>query len=136
MLNIKYTSIILYNFLGQLWKVDATGNVLKSKDIDWKPTDLTISGNTIATIKNGTMTLDVINTEGTLLKIEAVADLDSSQEWKKTNYANGFFTLTNKMDAKVLKAVAPNGLDIIGMCICIRNLSCLVFLKKTIVGQG
>ena len=99
-----------------MWKVDATGNVLKSKDIDWKPTDLTISGNTI---KNGTMTLDVINTEGTLLKIEAVADkdLDNSQEWKKTNYAKEFFTLTNKMDAKVLKAVAPNGLDIIGMCI-------------------
>ena len=115
-----------------MWKVDATGNVLKSKDIDWKPTDLTISGNTIATIKNGTMTLDVINTEGTLLKIEAVADKDlaKSQDWKKTNYANGFFTLTNKMDAKVLKAVAPNGLDIIGMYICIRNLSCLVFLKK------
>ena len=100
-----------------MWKVDAANNVLKSKDIDWIPTGLTISGNTMITIKNGTMTLDVINTEGTVLKIEAVQDLDKSQDWKKTNYANGFFTLTNKMDAKVLKAVAPNGLDIIGMCI-------------------
>ena len=76
------------------------------------------------------MTLDVINTEGTLLKIESVAEskLDKSQEWKRgESNAKGFFTLTDKGTAKVLTAVAgtnldhptvaPNGLDIIGMCI-------------------
>ena len=123
MLNIKYTSITLNHFLDQLWKVDAN-NVLTSKNTDWKPTDLSISAKNI--IKNGTNTLDVINTEGTLLKIEAVAE--STQEWKRSESdAKGFFTLTDKGTAKVLTAVAgtnfdhptvaPNGLDIIGMCI-------------------
>ena len=109
-----------------MWKVNATNNVLESKNTDWKPTtDLTISGNII---KNGTDTLDVINTEGTLLKIEAVVKADNSQEWKRSEKdAKGFFTLTDKGTAKVLTAVAgtnldhptvaPNGLDIIGMCI-------------------
>ena len=122
-LNIKYTSITLNHFLDQLWKVDAN-NVLTSKNTDWKPTDLSISAKNI--IKNGTNTLDVINTEGTLLKIEAVAE--STQEWKRSESdAKGFFTLTDKVTAKVLTAVAgtnldhptvaPNGLEIIGMCI-------------------
>ena len=112
----------MYHFLDQLWKVDAN-NVLISKNTDWNRTDLTIIGNII---KNGTNTLDVINTEGTLLKIEAVAE--STQEWKRSESdAKGFFTLTDKGTAKVLTAVAgtnfdhptvaPNGLDIIGMCI-------------------
>ena len=110
-----------------MWKVDAN-KVLISKNTDWKRTDLTFSDKN--TIKNGTMTLDVINTEGTLLKIESVAEskLDKSQEWKKgVADAKGFFTLTDKGTAKVLTAVAgtnldhptvaPNGLDIIGMCV-------------------
>ena len=125
--NTEYTSITLCHFLDQLWKVDAN-KVLISKNTDWKRTDLTFSDKN--TIKNGTMTLDVINTEGTLLKIESVAEskLDKSQEWKKgVADAKGFFTLTDKGTAKVLTAVAgtnldhptvaPNGLDIIGMCI-------------------
>ena len=95
-----------------MWTVDQSKN-LKSKDIAWTH-QLTLSGNTI---KNGTSILDVTNTEGANFQVEWNPEKagQDSQEWKQTNYANGFFTLTNKMTAKVLTAVASNGLDINGM---------------------
>lgn len=106
-----------------MWEVNATNMVLKSKDMAWKPTNLKISGNTITS--DGNKILEVINTEGTNFQVKSMATpaKQDSQMWKQTNYDNGFFTLTNKMTAKVLTAVAPNDLDIIGMYICIRNFS-------------
>ena len=102
-----------------MWKLDAN-NVLKSKDIGWKPTYLKLSGDTeITTIKSGKLNLGVVYTEGALLEVKEIPvaqnlDSDNSQMWKKSNYQQ-FFTLINKMTGKVLTAVGPNGLDIIGM---------------------
>ena len=101
-----------------MWKLDAN-NVLKSKDIGWKPTYLKLIGDTeITTIKNRTLNLGVNYTEGALLEVTSVTsqnlDSDNSKMWKKSNYQQ-FFTLTNKMTGKVLTAVGPNGLDINGM---------------------
>ena len=97
-----------------MWTVDQSNN-LKSKDNAWTH-QFTLSGKTI---NNGTLILDVTNTEGANFQVEwsekAGQDSQDSQEWKQSNYANGFFTLTNKMTAKVLTAVASNGLDINGM---------------------
>ena len=74
-------------------------------------------------IKNGTSTvLDVVNTEGAHFEVKSEktekSDSDNSQMWKQSNYLRNdksFFTLTNKMTAKVLTAVAPNSLTIEGM---------------------
>ena len=79
---------------------------------------MTLSGNTeIKTIKNGTSSLDVTNTEGANFQVESNPEKagQDSQKWRQTIFAKGFFTLTNKMTAKVLTAVASNGLDINGM---------------------
>lgn len=101
-----------------MWTLDQSNN-LKSKDVAWTHLDTwTLSGNTeIKTIKNGTSTLDVTNTEGANFQVEWNPEKagQDSQEWKQSNYSNGFFTLTNKMTAKVLTAVASSGLDINGM---------------------
>ena len=76
-------------------------------------------------IENGTtsMVLDVVNTEGAHFEVKSSgktekSDSDNSQMWKQSNYLRNdksFFTLTNKMTAKVLTAVAPNSLTIEGM---------------------